>query len=82
MYILSELTGKRYDSVEECLAAEEQIKKAEAEKEDLKNEAFEAMKAYLEEGGKLNELVKLFGNYRVSNRDYDFVNPIWKFFDE
>ena len=77
MYILSELTGKRYDSVEECLAAEEQIKKAEAEKEDLKNEAFEAMKAYLEEGGKLNDLVKLFGNYKVVNGNFGY--PRWDF---
>ena len=77
MYIFSELTGKRYDSVEECLAAEDQIKKAEAEKEDLKNEAFEAMRAYLEDGGKLNDLVKLFGNYKVVDRNFGY--PIWDF---
>lgn len=77
MYILSELTGKRYDSVEECLAAEEQIKKAEAEKEYLKNEAFEAMRAYLEEGGELNDLVKLFGNYKVVNGNFGY--PHWDF---
>ena len=77
MYILSELTGKRYDSVEECLAAEEQIKKAEAEKEDLKNEAFEAMKAYLEEGGNLSDLVKPFGNYKVVDRNFGY--PLWGF---
>ena len=77
MYIFSELTGKRYDSVEECLAAEDQIKKAEAEKEDLKNEAFEAMRAYLEDGGKLNDLVKLFGNYKVVDRNFEY--PLWDF---
>lgn len=75
MYILSELTGKRYDSVEECLAAEEQIKKAEKEKEGLKEEAFKAIKAYLEEGGKLNDLVKLFGNYKVVDRNFGY--PLW-----
>ena len=77
MYILSELTGKRYDSVEECLVAEEQIKKAEAEKEDLKNEAFEAMKAYLEVGGTLSDLVKPFGNYKVVDRNFGY--PLWGF---
>ena len=77
MYIFSELTGKRYDSVEECLAAEDQIKKAEAEKEDLKNEAFEAMRAYLEDGGKLNDLVKLFGNYKVVDRNFGYT--LWDF---
>ena len=79
MYIVSELTGKRYDSVEECLAAEEQIKKAEEVKENLKEEALNAMKAYLEEGGKLNDLVKLFGNYKVVDKNFGY--PLWHIWD-
>ncbi len=82
MYVVSEITGKKYDTVEDCLAAEKQFKDKEKNKIAAQSKAFEAMKDYLKIGGTLDELVKLFGNYRVSNRDYDFVNPIWKFFDE
>ena len=78
MYIMSEITGKKYDSVEECLAAEEAVKTEQEQKNKLKAEAIKAMQLYIENGGKLYELTREFAKENRWEPDLD--NFVWKFF--
>lgn len=79
MYIVSEITKKKYDSVEECLADEKRAQEQKERKEELLAEAFDAIKAYLEADGKLTDVVKLFGNYKLVDREFGY--PLWKWFE-
>lgn len=88
MIISSELTGKTYETVEDCLAAEkafkeEEKRKAEAEAEAKKNEELD--KALDEVIAACEKYLELAGiNYKISDGesetltgtlDLDFINP-------
>lgn len=75
MYIVSEITGKRYDSVEECEAAEKEYNEKKEKKNQLKEEAVVAMQNYFEAGGKLEDVVRYFGNYKIVDRNFGY--PLW-----
>lgn len=76
MYIGSEITGKKYDTVEECLAAEKKFKDKEKNKEVARDKAFEAINEYFDNGGTFNDLMELFNNRKILNKDCDFI---WRF---
>lgn len=75
MYIVSEITGKKYDTIEECEAAEKEFLEKKDKVKQLKETAVTAMQEYIEHGGTLNELVKYFGNYKIVDRNFGY--PLW-----
>lgn len=89
MYIYSEKTKKRYDTVEECVKAEEEFDKAIAEenekKERLANERKERAKE-VEEAIKnandlLNKFIKDYGSFHTTytsdNSPFNWFNFFW-----
>ena len=83
MYVVSEITGKKYDTVEECLADEKQIKEDEKMKKGLLDEAFTAVKAYLDKGGEFSDIAEMFGYEKICRKQYDkedwakFINDLF-----
>ena len=75
MYIVSEITGKKYDTVEECEAAEKEFLEKEDKVKQLKETAVTAMQDYIKHGGTLSELVRYFGNYKIVDRNFGY--PLW-----
>lgn len=71
MYVVSELLNQRFDTVEECQAAEEKFKTIEKEQEELK--------ARLDKIQKRREEVRnqLFGK-EENNEDDDYVVHVIK----
>lgn len=92
MIIYSELTGKQYNSVDECLAAEDSLKKQIEKEEELKRakeeeleeayeEAIEACERYMELAGidykDLDDGFKIKINRKITEEDLD---KIWEGF--
>ncbi len=86
MYIYSEKTKKRYDTVEECVKAEEEFDKAVAEekekKERLANERKERAKevedAFKNANDLLNKFIKDYGSFHAT---YTSDNSPFSWFD-
>ena len=75
MYVVSEITGEKYNTIEECEAAEKEYLDKKEEVKQLKEIAVVAMQKYIEHGGTLNDLVRYFGNYKIVDRNFGY--PLW-----
>ena len=86
MIIISELTGKEYSTVDECLKAEEEFSKKKAEEEKAKIAHEEALnEAYEEAVTACERYLKLAGNeveYTDGIKTYTFNSKDDELFDK
>lgn len=83
MRIVSDITGKSYDTVDACLAAEEEYNKALAERKakeeekaaNRKAKAKEVQEAYENYHKKLKEFCKEYGTYHMTINEEELGTP-------
>ena len=84
MYIYSEKTKKRYDTVDECVEAEKEFDKVKAEEKEKKerlaserkDRAKEVEDAFKQANALLNQFVEDYGSFHFTFGNGNDINPL------